>query len=182
MPDEFEAPETPETESHKERVVGLIIASIAVILAIVTHVGNETSNEKIVAHVDTTDQFNFYQAKKERRYQLELQTDSVHLQFDRLSPEAQAEATKDLAAYAAQIKKLDKDLEDIKKEGDEKKAESVKLEGKATFIELGEIALQISVVLCSITILTEQRLFVKMGMALALAGVLLALYGLFVAP
>ena len=180
MPDEFEPPEAPEKpESHKERIVGLIIATIAVVLAIVTHVGNETSNEKILAHVDASDQFSFYQAKKERRSQLELSLDQMKLEYDRLSPAAQAEADKLIAAYGAQIKHLEDDGDKIQEKGNELVAEARKLEAKVKFIELGEIALQISVVLCSITILTEQELFVRMGLASAFLGALLAVWGIF---
>lgn len=180
MPDEFELPETPEaTESHKERIVGLIIAAIAVALAIVTHLGNETNNEKILAHVDASDQFAFYQAKKERRAQLDLQTDNLHLQFDKLSPEAQVQATKFLTGYEAEIQHLEEDGKKIKEKGDELLAESRQLQAKSTFIEFGEIALQISIVLCSITILTEQNLFVRMGVLSAIFGVLIAIWGVF---
>jgi hypothetical protein len=85
-----------------------------------------------------------------------------------------------LDSYAGQIKKDTDDSKKIHEDGENlvKKAEN--LEGKATFVELGEIALQISVVLCSITILTEQKLFVRMGMTVAFIGLLLALRGLFV--
>jgi hypothetical protein len=178
MPDEFEPPEAPKTtESHKERIVGLIIAAIAVVLAIVTHLGNETNNDKILAHVDASDQFAFYQAKKERHAQLELQIDNLHLQFDKLSPEGQAQAAKLLTGYEAQMKHLEDDGREIKDKGDELLAESRHLQAKATFIELGEIALQIAVVLCSITILTEQNLFVRMGGVSAILGILLAILG-----
>ncbi len=180
MPDEIELPEAPEaTESHKERIVGLIIAAIAVVLAIVTHLGNETNNEKILAHVDASDQFAFYQAKKERHAQLELQVDNLHLQFDKLSPEAQAQGAKLLTGYEAQMKHLEDDGKEIKEKGDELLAESRRLQAKGTFIELGEIALQISIVLCSITILTEQNLFVRMGVISAILGALTAIWGVF---
>ena len=179
MPDELELPETPEaTESHKERIVGLIIAAIAVVLAIVTHLGNETNNEKILAHVDASDQFAFYQAKKGRHAQLDLQTDNLHLQFDKLSPEAQAQATKLLTGYEVEIQHLEDDGKKIKEKGDELLAESRQLQAKSTFIELGEIALQISIVLCSITILTEQNLFVRMGVISALLGALITICGI----
>ena len=42
---------------------------------------------------------------------------------------------------------------------------------------MGEIALQIAIVLCSITILTEQRLFVVMGVITAAVGIAVALWG-----
>jgi hypothetical protein len=180
MPDEFEAPETPEApESRKERTVGLIIATIAVVLAIVTHVGNETNNEKILAHIDASDQYAFYQAKKERHAQLDLQMDNLQMQFDKLSPTAQILANKLRDGYTAEIKHLEDDGREIKARGDEFVAESRKLERKATFVETGEIALQIAVVLCSIAILTGQRLFVRMGVSVAVVGGLVALWGVF---
>ena len=178
MPDEFEPPEFEATERHKERIVGLIIAAIAVILAIVTHLGNEANNEKIVAHIDASDQFAFYQAKKDRQNQLRLEIDNIHVQFDKLSLDGQAQATKLLADYPAQIKHLDDDEKTIKEKGNDLLAESHLLQIRATLLELGEIALQISVVLCSITILTEQNLFVRMGVVSALLGVLVAIWGL----
>ena len=176
MPDEFEAPETEKAESRHERLVGLIIAAIAVVLAIVTHLGNEANNEKIVAHVDASDQFSFYQAKKLHRSQLEVAVDQIKLEYDRLSAPAQAEADKHLASYDAEIKHLEDDDKEIKAKADELLLEAHHLEAKATYIELGEIALQISIVLCSITILTEQNLFVKMGVVAALAGVFFAVW------
>jgi hypothetical protein len=175
MPDEFELPETPETpKRRKERVVGLIIAAIAVVLAIVTHAGNEIHQGEILAHVDASDQYAFYQAKKERRAQLELQTDNLQLRFDSLSPTAQALANQFRGAYATEIKHLEDDGKEIKAKGDELLAESRKLARKASILDIGEIALQISVVLCSITILTEQRLFLRMGVCVATAGVFIA--------
>jgi hypothetical protein len=88
---EYEVPE--KTESRRERVVGLIIATIAVILAVVSALGHETQNDQILAHVDASDQYAFYQAKKERWNALELASDNATLYSDRLSPAgAQTEA------------------------------------------------------------------------------------------
>ena len=183
MPDEVELPETPETpESRKKRVVGLIIAAIAVVLAIVTHAGNEIHQDEILAHVDASDQYNFYQAKKDRHAQLELQTDNLQLRFDNLSPGAQAQSNQFRDAYATEIKHLENDAKEIKAKGDELLGESRKLARKASILDIGEIALQISVVLCSITILTEQRLFVRLGVGVAMAGVLIAVWALFLMP
>ena len=171
--EEFEVPEKPD--SHKERLVGLIIAAIAVVLAIVTALGHQVHNEEILAHVDASDSFNFYQAKKERQAQLDLSVDQIHLDYDRLSPASRLEADKILADHGTEIKKLQSDEKEIKAKGDDLIAESRRLAKKAGVLDLGEIALQISVVLCSITILTEQFLFVRMGVGTAIVGVLTAL-------
>ena len=180
MPDEVELPETPEApESRKERMVGLIIAAIAVVLAIVTHMGNEIHQDEILAHVDASDQYAFYQAKKDRHAELELQTDNLQLRFDSLSPSAQAQVNQFRDAYTKEIKHLEDDGAEIKAKGDELLGESRKLAKKASVLDIGEIALQISVVLCSITILTEQRLFVRMGVGVAMSGMVIAAWALF---
>ena len=179
MPEEFERPEIPETpESHKERTVGLIIATIAVVLAIVTHLGNEIHQEEILAHVDASDQYNFYQAKKERRAQLELRLDDLKLRAETFSPTAMAAATQLRDSYASESARLDDEGKEIKVKGDELMEESKKLARKSSILDIGEIALQISVVLCSLTILTEQGLFVRMGLGLALVGVAIAAWAM----
>jgi Domain of unknown function (DUF4337) len=180
MSEEFELPETPETpESRKERAVGLIIAAIAVVLAIVTHLGNEIHQDEILAHVDAADQYSYYQAKKDLRSRLELQSDMVHLTYDNLSANAKTDADKLLASYGSNGERYAKEGEEIKDKGDGLLAESRKLAKKASILDIGEIALQISVVLCSITILTEQGLFARLGITVALAGAVVAAWALF---
>jgi len=180
MPDEFEPPEAPETpESRKERVVGLIIAAVAVVLAFVTHAGNEIHQDEILAHVDASDQYAYYQAKKERRSQLELQVDQLHLHSGNFSPGAQVLADKLASDYTNESRRLDGEGKEIQARGDELLAESRRMAKKSSVLDIGEIALQISVVLCSITILTEQKLFVRMGVAVALAGAVVAAWALF---
>ena len=175
MPEEFEVPETPESpESHKERTVGLIIATIAVVLAFVTHLGNEIHQEELLAHIDATDAYNDYQAKKTANIQLDLNSDMIGLSYDRLSPTAQQAADKKLADYKEQTKQNTEKGEKHRDEGDDHVKEAATLAKKASVLDIGEIALQISVVLCSLTILTEQGLFVRMGVGVALAGAVVA--------
>jgi hypothetical protein len=180
MPDEFEIPETPETPEHKkERAVGLIIAVIAVVLAVVTHVGNEIHQDELLAHIDATDEYSDYQTKKTANIQLDLNTDIIEQTYDRLSPAGQQKADKALADYKEQKKENTEKGEKHKDLGDEHVKEAATSARKASILDIGEIALQISVVLCSITILTEQKLFVRIGVCLAAAGVLIAAWAVF---
>jgi len=173
---EFELPE--KARSHHERIVGLIIAAIAVVLAIVSSAGHEAHSNEILAHVDSADQYAFYQAKKDRGFALQIQTDSIKLQRDRLSPDSQAQADKLLADDATQQAKLDTDGKDIQAKGQAFLDDATRLARKAEILDVGEIALQISIVLCSITILTEQRLFAIMGVITAGIGVVVGLWGI----
>jgi hypothetical protein len=181
MADEIELPETPETpESRKERAVGLIIAAIAVVLAIVTHIGNEIHQDEVLAHVDASDQFSYYQTKKTHIDQLGLNSDIIRLSQDRLSSAGEIQAMQLLAGYEAETKHLEQDGDKIKELADEHVLDATKLAARASVLDIGEIALQISVVLCSITILTEQRLFMRLGIAVALAGVTVAAWVLLI--
>ena len=174
---EFEVPESPETE--RERVIGLVIAIIAVILAIVSAYGHGIHQDEILAHVDAADQYAFYQAKKDRHEQLQLSTEAITLQRDKLSPDGQTEADRLLSSYATEEDKLDSDAQEIKTKGDDLLRESLYLSKRAYVFDLAEIGLQIAVVLCSISILTEQKLFVRMGVTLAIVGCLIAAWGIF---
>lgn len=175
---EFELPE--KAESRKEREVGLIIAAIAVVLAIVSSIGHQTHSEEILAHVDAADQFSFFQAKKDRSFTLGQSADLIKLSLDRLSPAGQAQAAQVLADDAKQQAKLDAEGREIQGKGKDLLDEASRLEHKARIYDIGEIALQISIVLCSITILTEQRLFVVMGVITAGIGVVISFWGLVV--
>ena len=179
MAEEFELPETPDKpERKKERTVGLIIAAIAVVLAIVTHLGNELHQDELLAHIDSADEYGDYQVKKSTNVQLGLNADIISLTYDRLSPAGQQMADKKLADYKEQAAQNVEKGEKRKEQGDDHVKEAATLARRAAVLDIGEIALQISVVLCSITILTEQALFVRMGVGVALTGVAIAAWAL----
>jgi hypothetical protein len=173
---EFEMPE--KARSRHERIVGLIIAAIAVILAIVSSAAIQSHSNEILAHVDASDQYSFYQAKRQRFAALELASDNADLYKDRLSPaEAQREA--DLAVkYLKEMQRLGEESKAIQAKGDEWMKEAARLERKSRILDVAEIALQISIVLCSITIVTEQRLFALMGSVTAIVGLAVGLWGM----
>jgi hypothetical protein len=173
---EFELPE--KAESRHERVVGLIIAAIAVVLAIVSSIGHSTQNEQILAHVDASDQYAFYQAKRERFLALELSADNLSVYADRLSPAGAAKEAQLAVKYLKEQQRLGDESREIQAKGDDLMKEATRLGRKAHVLDVGEIALQISIVLCSITILTEQRLFAIMGVITAGVGVAVALWGI----
>ena len=173
---EFELPE--KARSHHERIVGLIIAAIAVVLAIVSSAGHQAHSDEILAHVDSADQYAFYQAKKDRSFALQLQADSIRLQRGQFPAAAQAQADKLLADGAAQQARLAGEGREVQAKGQAFLEEATRLARKSRILDLGEIALQISIVLCSITILTEQRLFAIMGVITAGIGVVVGLWGM----
>ena len=65
------------------------------------------------------------------------------------------------------------------KEADDLAAGAKKIAKKAGILDIAEIALQVSIVMCSITVLTEIMLFVRLGVVSAVVGVIIALYATF---
>lgn len=173
---EYEVPE--KTENRRERVVGLIIACIAVVLAIVSAIGHDTKNEQVLAHVDASDQYNFYQAKKERFFLRQIQAEDVGLNGDRYSPGKQIDAAHVAVEILQDQQRLGAEMREAQTKGDGFMADAKRLGAKSRVLDLGEIALQISIVLCSITILTEQRLFAFIGVVMAAIGVAVSLWGI----
>jgi hypothetical protein len=173
---EFEMPE--KARSHHERIVGLIIAAIAVVLAIVSSAAVKSHSDEILAHVDASDQYSFYQAKRQRFAALELASDNAGLYADRLSPAAAQREAGLAVKYLKEMQRLGDESKAIQAKGDDLMKEADRLERKSRILDVAEIALQISIVLCSITIVTEQRLFAVMGSVTAIVGFVVGLWAM----
>jgi hypothetical protein len=168
MPD-IEIPE--DVKDRRERQVGLTIAILAILLAVVSALGNEQDNEKIVKQIEASNGFAWFQSKRIRAGMNELALDQMKIDAAGQLAEAQREAMKKLegrllaknAEYKAENEKILKDAEESKKA-----AESA--DAKGNRFDRSEIFLQIAVVFCSITLLTKVRTFFYVGLMLALFG------------
>lgn len=154
--------------------ISLTMAVLAVVLAGVSLLGHRSHTEEVVLQDKASDQWAFYQAKNIRRHTDELFADLTSVV-----------AAKD-AAQAAQLH--DKYLAEATRYRDEQKdldAEARKLEqeteqaGKrADRYDLGEVFLEIALVVTSITLLSGRRAFWHAGIVLGLVGVVVAATGL----
>jgi hypothetical protein len=168
MPD-IEIPE--EVKDRRERQVGLTIAILAILLAVVSALGNEQDNEKIVKQIEASNGFAWYQSKRIRAGMNELMLDQMKILGAGNTTTAQVEAMKKLegrlvaknAEYKAENDKILKDAEDNKKAAEAADA-------KGNRFDRSEIFLQIAVVFCSITLLTKVRTFFYVGLLLAVLG------------
>jgi hypothetical protein len=167
--DEFRKQVEEGGENHMQ-AVSLIISILAVLVAMVTVMGHRTHTEAVLMKTSETDQWNEYQAKKNRQTLLQTETRLLSLQ-----PNAnQAAVEKTVSDDKAHIEKWNEDLKEEQNKAIEYAAEVKNAETKASRFDLGEALLQIAVVLSSITLLTRQRLFVIFGIVLGLAGVVIS--------
>ena len=152
------------------KTISLAISILAVLVAMVTVLGHRTHTEAVLMQSRAGDQWNEYQAKKIRMDNLSGDVDLLALQPSN-DPAAVAAKTKE---YKAHIEKWQEDLAEEQKTAREFEAEVKLSERKASRYDLGEALLQISVVLCSVTLFTRNRAYFFLGLALGAAGLLTA--------
>jgi len=178
---EIEIPQ--ETGSKEDKKVGIKIAIIAVIMAIVSSYGKNAANDMIINEVKASNGYAWYQAKRIRSAMNDQVIGQIDIDLLGQPSDAQREAMgklkKKLQEKNAEYKK---ENEDILKEADNTKSEAALAGKKNDAFDRAEIALQVAVVLCSLTLLTGSQLFSRAGVLLAFVGVVLAIMAFFKKP
>jgi hypothetical protein len=172
------ADELQELHEHAEHAahnpsmapVSLTMAILAVLVAVVSLLGHRTHTEEVVLQTQANDQWAYYQGKDTR-----LHTDQ------KLIGLAGFAATSDLSKEAAWVESTKTEAEKYEKQKDDIQAEARKLEAEATIarrradrFDLGEVFLEIALVITSITLLSGRKIFWALGIASGVAGVLIA--------
>jgi hypothetical protein len=167
---EFEIPHGEGKQGEKQ--VGILIAIIAVLMSIVSALGHNAANDLIVNEVKSSNGFAHYQAKRQREYVNEIEIRRIEVELAGTPTPAQGEILRRLSSDLRQKNEV------YKKEGAELQAEAKKLGEEAKIsgernekFDHSEILLQVAVVLCSLTLLTESRMFLRIGVVVAIAGI-----------
>src|SRR5580658_4522693 len=150
--------------------VTLTMAVLAVLVATVSLLGHRTHTEEIILQNKVTDQWAYYQAKNIRRHTDELFADLTTVMATK-DPAAAAKLEEKYRAEADRYKDEQKEL-DAKAKETENETEHVRR--KADRFDLGEVFLEIALVITSITLLSGRRIFWHVGLLMAAAGVLVA--------
>ena len=153
--------------------VSLAISILAVLVAMVTVLSHRSHTEAVLLQSRANDQWEEYQSRKLRAENLQVTVDLLTLQ-----PVSDKAATqKKVADYTAKVTKWTAQLEDDQKKAKDLEAEVAVAEDKASHFDLGEALLQISVVMASITLLTRKNGYFFFGLALGIAGLIVAALG-----
>jgi hypothetical protein len=150
--------------------VTLTMAVLAVLVAAVSLLGHRTHTEEIILQNKATDQWAFYQAKNMRRHTDELFADLTTVVASK-DAAAVASLQEKYRAEADRYKDEQKELDKAARET-EKETELVRRRGDR--FELGEVFLEIALVITSIALLTSRRMFWYLGLLMAAAGVMVA--------
>ena len=158
--------------------ISLAISILAVLVAMVTVLGHRSHTEAVLSQAKASDQWNEFQAQKIRSTQLTATTDLLTLQPSATNGAAIQDKLKGYAAqqakWAGQIAAEDEKAREFERDVSH-------AERQASRYDLGEALLQISVVLCSVTLFTRRRLFFLCGVSLGVLGLVFAASALLVA-
>jgi hypothetical protein len=156
--------------------ITLTMAVLAVLVATVSLLGHRTHTEEILLQNKVTDQWGYYQAKNIRRH-----TDDVFADLTTVMATKDAEASAKLQEkYRAEGDRYKDELKELESKARETESETELATRKANRFDLGEVFLEIALVITSITLLSGRRIFWHLGLLLAVAGLAVAASSLMV--
>ena len=153
----------------EQKQVGITMAVVAVLLAITTMLGHRAHTEEVLLQTRTNDQWDYYQAKNNRS---EMYAADAKLAL--LMTEGQSVA----AEFTKQAEQQKTGTEEVRQSA-EKLEEETRIEAKrANYFDLGEVCLEATIVLCSITLLSDSLSYWKISFVSTAIGLFLSMIAL----
>jgi len=164
-------------EAHRDPSlvpVTLSMAILAVVLAAISLLSHRAHTEELLLQTKASDQWAFFQAKSIRRHTYELFLDLLSI----ANPKDAGAAEKLKEKYSSEIKRYGDEQNDIQSEAQQLEREVVTQRRKGNRFDLGEVCLEVGIVLTSLTLLTRRNLFWQLGGLAGLVGFAVAASGL----
>ena len=189
MSEARESSESAVEAKEKSQAVALVIAILALLLALAEAGAKNAQHLSTEKNIESSDLFNFYQAKKIRSTVVETAAATLEAQKTAISdPTAQAAFEKQIEDFKATVARFEKDpkkpedsmdaIQDRAKEASESRELANRRLGH---YELGSGLTQIAIVLASAAIITGITALVWFSVALGAIGAILIALG-FLAP
>ena len=166
-----EVKELPEAKDPYEKRVALSIAVIAVIMALFSTYGDHSKTSAIILTNQASDQWAFYQAKSIKKHIVETE-DKLMAAINK------SNKTSELSTSDAQ-KKYEDELKEIKEKAEELIAEARHETVITQKCDITELIMQVSVVLCSVAILSRWKKIWHAGLLFSFVGLIFGLISLF---
>jgi len=157
---------------HREMApISLTMAFLAVAVAVVTLLGHRTHTEEVILQSQANDKWSYYQGKDSR-----LHADrkfAALAGFVAVGDRGKAEQAR--TANETELEEYSKQTKDIQAEARKLEDEMKTVEHRGNRFDLAEVFLEIALVVTSITLLSGNRRFWYGGVALGIAGLVIAL-------
>jgi len=146
--------------------VAVTISILAVLVAIATLFGHRASTEKVILQTKATDHWAYYQAKNIRLREMQSVADMLGM----LTPidKAKAEALRE--KYLKETERYENDKDEISEQAKELEKERDVTDRQEDRFDAGEVILEIALIICSLTLLTQKKIFWFSGIGLGVVG------------
>lgn len=171
-PELDELKESAEHGAHNPSLapVSLSMAILSVLVAVVGLMGHRAHTEETVLQTKANDQWAYYQAKDIRLHMDKAIADLESF----VSVSNPAKAAQAREANLAEAEKYKKQTEELQSEAKDLDRETDLASRRANRYDLGEIFLEVALVITSITLLSGRRVFWHAGLVLGVAGMVVA--------
>jgi hypothetical protein len=176
MPDELcELQENAEhgRENPSLAPISVTMAILAVCVAVVSLMGHRSHTEELLMQNRATDQWAYFQAKNIRLHNYDMGLDMLPL----IDFKDKEQAGKVQEKYKAQVDRYTKEQSEIEEKAKDFEAESARAQRKADRFDLGEVFLEIALVISSLALLSRKLIFWYLGMTSGLVGLVVAVTG-----
>jgi Domain of unknown function (DUF4337) len=176
MPDELsELQENAEhgRENPSLAPISVTMAILAVFVAVVSLMGHRAHTEELLFQNRASDQWAYYQAKNIRRHNYEMGVDLLSM----VEFKDKAQADKVREKYQKEAERYTKEQSEIEEQAKDLEKESALAQRKANRFDLGEVFLEIALVISSLSLLSRNRFYWFLGIASGLAGLGVAATG-----
>ena len=176
--------ELHELQEHAEHArhnpslapVSLTMAILAVLVAVISLLGHRSHTEEILLQSKASDQWAYYQAKIIRRH-----TDEIFSDLTAVTTSNDPGALNRLRdKYKIEADRYKDEQTDIQAEAKHLENEVLVEQRRADRFDLGEVFLEIALVITSITLLSGRRVFWYLGLVLGVIGLIAAATGLLI--
>lgn len=176
--------ELQELQEHAEHArhnpdmapVSLTMAILAVLVATVSLLGHRAHTEEVVLQNKVSDQWAYFQAKAIRRHSDEQFADMISL----TTPKDAGQAAKLREKYSAEAERYRDEQKELDAEARKLEQEVEHERKRANRFDLGEVFLEIALVITSITLLSGRRTFWLLGIVTGALGLVVAATGVII--
>ena len=176
--------ELQELKEHAEHAkedpslarVSLTMAILAVFVAVISLLGHRAHTEEVLLQAKASDQWAYYQAKNIRAHNDRLFA-ALTAVANSSNPEALAKTRED---FQKESDRYQEEQNEIQKEARALEAEVAIERRRADRYDLGEVFLEIGLVVTSITLLSGRRIFWHAGLLTGAVGLFITIVGFLV--
>jgi len=146
--------------------VSVTMAILAVCVAIVSLMGHRSHTEELMMQNRATDQWAYYQAKNIRLHNYQMSIDLLSM----IEFKDKDQAAKVHDKYQSEVERYTKEQTEIEEKAKEDENESAGAQHKADRYDLGEVFLEIALVISSLALLSGKRVFWFLGLISGFTG------------